>query len=102
LKCFVLIDLKIGALTHQDIGQMDSYVRVFDAHARPPGDNPTIGLILCSQKNEAIARYSVLSEGRRLFAAKYVKLLPTEAELQRRVEHERQLIESRRAEPSRR
>ncbi len=55
LKCFVLIDLKVGALTHQDIGQMDSYVRMFDAHARPEGDNPTIGLILCSKKNEAVA-----------------------------------------------
>jgi hypothetical protein len=72
---------------------MDSYVRMFDAHARPEGDNPTIGLILCSQKNEAIARYSVLNEGRRLFAAKYVKLLPTEAELQREILRERRSIE---------
>ena len=71
LKCFVLIDLKAGKLTHQDIGQMDSYVRVFDAHARTKGDNPTIGLILCSKKNEPVARYSVLSEGRQLFAARY-------------------------------
>ena len=97
LKCFVLIDLKVGALTHQDIGQMDSYVRMFDAHARTDGDNPTIGLILCSQKNEAIARYSVLSEGRRLFAAKYVKLLPTEAELQQEIVRERRSIETGRA-----
>lgn len=94
LKCFVLIDLKVGALTHQDIGQMDSYVRVFDAHARPKGDNPTIGLILCSKKNQAIARYSVLSEGKRLFAAKYVKILPSEAELQREIERERRAIEA--------
>jgi hypothetical protein len=92
----VLIDLKVGALTHQDIGQMDSYVRVFDAHARPRDDNPTIGLILCSKKNEAIARYSVLAEGKRLFAAKYVKVLPTEAELQREIERERRLIEQQR------
>ena len=96
LRCFVLIDLKVGALTHQGIGQMDSYVRVFDAHARPEGDNPTIGLILCSKKNEAIARYSVLSEGKRLFAAKYVKVLPSEGELQREIERERRLIEARR------
>jgi predicted nuclease of restriction endonuclease-like (RecB) superfamily len=95
LRCFVLIDLKVGKLTHQDIGQMDSYVRVFDAHARPEGDNPTIGLILCSKKNEAIARYSVLNEGRRIFAAKYVKILPTEAELQQRVERERERVEAR-------
>ena len=93
LKCFVLIDLKVGKLTHQDIGQMDSYVRMFDAHARPEGDNPTIGLILCSKKNEAIAKYSVLSETRQIFAAKYVKVLPTEQELKREVERERRLID---------
>jgi len=97
LKCFMLIDLKVGALTHQDIGQMDSYVRMFDAHARPPGDNPTIGLILCSKKNEAVARYSVLSEGKRLFAAKYLKVLPTEQELSREIERERRLIDMHRA-----
>jgi hypothetical protein len=96
LKCFVLIDLKVGKLTHQDIGQMDSYVRLFDAHARPKGDNPTIGLILCSKKNEAIAKYSVLNEGRRLFAAKYVKVLPSEAELRHEIERERRLIEAQR------
>jgi predicted nuclease of restriction endonuclease-like (RecB) superfamily len=97
LKCFVLIDLKVGKLTHQDIGQMESYVRMFDAHARPEGDNPTIGLILCSRKNEAIARYSVLSEARQIFAAKYVKVLPTERELTREIERERRLIDARRA-----
>jgi len=94
LKCFVLIDLKVGTLTHQDIGQMDSYVRMFDANARPAGDNPTIGLILCSKKNEAIARYSVLSEGKRIFAAKYVKVLPSEVELQREVERERRQLDA--------
>jgi predicted nuclease of restriction endonuclease-like (RecB) superfamily len=94
LKCFVLIDLKVGKLTHQDLGQMDSYVRMFDAHARPEGDNPTIGLILCSRKNEAIAKYSVLSEARQIFAAKYVKVLPTEHELTREIERERHLIEA--------
>jgi|WetSurMetagenome_2_1015567.scaffolds.fasta_scaffold163128_2 predicted nuclease of restriction endonuclease-like (RecB) superfamily len=96
LKCFVLIDLKIGRLTHQDIGQMDSYVRVFDAHARPEGDNPTIGLVLCSTKNEAIAKYSVLSESRQIFAAKYLAHLPTERELQIELLRERRLIEARR------
>ena len=98
LKCFVLIDLKVGKLTHQDIGQMESYVRMFDAHARPEGDNPTIGLILCSRKNEAIAKYSVLSEARQIFAAKYVKVLPTERELTREIERERRLIDARHAE----
>jgi predicted nuclease of restriction endonuclease-like (RecB) superfamily len=97
LKCFVLIDLKVGALTHQDVGQMDSYVRMFDAHARPEGDNPTIGLILCSKKNEAIARYSVLAEGRRIFAAKYVKYLPSEAVLRRELERARSRLETRRS-----
>ena len=96
LKCFVLIDLKAGKLTHQDIGQMDSYVRMFDAHARSKSDNPTIGLILCSRKNEAVARYSVLNEGRQIFAARYMKILPTEAQLAREIERERRLIEARR------
>lgn len=95
LKCFVLIDLKVGKLTHQDIGQMDSYVRMFDQHARPKGDNPTIGLVLCSDKNEAIARYSVLSEGRQIFAAKYTKVLPTEAQLTREIERERRRFDTR-------
>lgn len=95
LKCFVLIDLKVGKLTHQDIGQMDSYVRVFDDQMRPEGDNPTIGLILCSTKNEAMAKYSVLSEGRQIFASKYVQVLPSEEMLKREIERERRLIESR-------
>ena len=93
LKCFVLIDLKVGKLTHQDIGQMDSYVRVFDAHVRPKGDNPTIGLILCSSKNEAVAKYSVLSENRQIFAAKYQKVLPTEKQLAREIARERRLAD---------
>ncbi len=62
LKCYLLIDLKLGKLMHQDVGQMDSYVRLFDAQGRIEGDGPTIGLILCAEKNEAIARYSVLHE----------------------------------------
>jgi predicted nuclease of restriction endonuclease-like (RecB) superfamily len=102
LRCFVLIDLKVGKLTHQDIGQMESYVRMFDAHARPEGDNPTIGLILCSRKNEAIAKYSVLSEARQIFAAKYVKVLPTERELTREIERERRLVDARHADEEQR
>ncbi len=94
LKCFVLIDLKVGKLTHQDIGQMDSYVRVFDEHMRPKGDNPSIGLILCSSKNEAVAKYSVLSENRQIFAAKYQKLLPTEKQLAREIVRERRLVDA--------
>lgn len=95
LKCFVLVDLKVGKLTHQDIGQMDSYVRMLDAHSRPEGDNPPIGLILCSKKNGAIAKYSVLSEASKIFAASYVKVLPTEQELSREVERGRRLIDAR-------
>lgn len=95
LKCFVLIDLKIGKLTHQDIGQMDSYVRMYEELFRVEGDNPTIGLILCSEKNEAIARYSVLNESKKLFASKYMLYLPTEEELEQEIERERRLIEER-------
>jgi predicted nuclease of restriction endonuclease-like (RecB) superfamily len=102
LRCFVLVDLKVGKLTHQDIGQMDSYVRMFDAHARPEGDNPTIGLILCSGTNEAIAKYSVLSEGRQIFAARYMKVLPTEAQLAREIERERRLFDVRQGDEGKR
>lgn len=98
LKCFLLIDLKMGKLTHQDVGQMDSYVRLFDDRYTTEGDNPTIGLILCAEKNEAVARYSVLHDSEQLFAARYVTYLPTVEELQRELLRERQLIEARRAE----
>jgi len=97
LKCYLLVDLKIGKLTHQDIGQIDSYVRLFDDQFTTEGDNPTIGLILCAEKNEAVARYSVLSESKQIFAAKYVKYLPSEAELRREIERERRLIDMHRA-----
>ncbi len=96
LKCFLLIDLKVGKLSHQDIGQMDSYVRLFDDQCTSAGDNPTIGLILCARKNEAIARYSVLSESQQIFAARYLQVLPTEEELRRELERERCLLERRR------
>jgi predicted nuclease of restriction endonuclease-like (RecB) superfamily len=98
LKCYLLIDLKIGRLSHRDIGQMDSYVRLFDDRFTTEGDNPTIGLILCAEKNEVVARYSVLNESKQIFAAKYLKFLPTEEELRRELERERRLIESRQAE----
>jgi predicted nuclease of restriction endonuclease-like (RecB) superfamily len=93
LKCYLLIDLKIGELTHQDVGQMDSYVRMFDDKYLTEGDNPTIGLILCAKKNETIARYSVLKENKQIFASKYMLYLPTEEELRREIERERRLIE---------
>lgn len=94
LKCYLLIDLKIGELTHQDVGQMDSYVRMFDDKYLTPGDNPTIGLILCAKKNETIARYSVLNDNRQLFASKYMLYLPSEEELRLEIEKERRLIEA--------
>jgi predicted nuclease of restriction endonuclease-like (RecB) superfamily len=95
LKCYVLIDLKLGKLAHQDVGQMDSYVRMYDDLCLSPGDNPTIGLILCSEKGGAMARYSVLKESKQIFASKYMLYLPTEEELQREIERERRLIEDR-------
>ena len=81
LKCHVLIDLKLGKLSHADVGQMDSYIRMFDDLYRNPDDNPTLGIILCSEKNETVARYSVLDEGKQMFAAKYTLYLPSEEEL---------------------
>ena len=93
LKCHVLIDLKIGKLTHGDVGQMDSYIRMFDALYKNDDDNPTIGIILCSQKNEAIVKYSVLNDEKQVFASKYRLTLPTAEELQREIEEERRKIE---------
>jgi predicted nuclease of restriction endonuclease-like (RecB) superfamily len=81
LKCFVLVDLKIGTLTHQDVGQMDMYVRMFDDLKKGGDDNPTIGIILCEEKDKAEVKYSVLAENEQLFATKYMPYLPTEAEL---------------------
>jgi hypothetical protein len=86
LKCFVLIDLKTGKLTHQDIGQMDMYVRMFDDLKRGHDDNPTLGIILCADKDETVVRYSVLNESAQLFASKYLRVLPTEEELKRELE----------------
>jgi len=94
LKCYLLVDLKLGKLAHQDVGQMDSYVRLFDAQGRTSGDGPTIGLILCAERNEAIARYSVLHEHKQLFAAKYVTYLPSVEELERELERDRRVAEA--------
>jgi predicted nuclease of restriction endonuclease-like (RecB) superfamily len=89
LKCFVLIDLKIGELTHQDIGQMDMYVRIFEDRVKAADDNPTIGIIFCTEKDETIVRYSVLEENRQLFASKYRVVLPSEEELRAELEREK-------------
>jgi len=93
LKCFVIIDLKTGKLTHQDIGQMDMYVRMFDDLKRGEDDNPTIGIILCDNKDETLVKYSVLKENEQIFASKYKRVLPTEEELIAEIEREKRLIE---------
>ncbi len=86
LKCFVLIDLKLGKLMHQDIGQMDLYVRWFEDNMKEDTDNPTIGIILCSAKNETVVKYSVLKDSKQLFASRYKLYLPTEEELKQEFE----------------
>jgi hypothetical protein len=95
LKCFVLIDLKIGRLEHQDVGQMDMYLRIFDDLKRGEGDNATVGLILCAEKDEIVARYSILHESQQMFASKYMLYLPTEDELRNELARERALIQAR-------
>lgn len=91
LKCFVLIDLKIGKLTHQDIGQMDMYVRMFDSLKKADDDNPTVGIIFCNTKDDSIVKYSVLSENEQLFASKYKMVLPSEEELAKELENNKNL-----------
>ena len=89
LKCFVIIDLKTGTMTHQDIGQLDMYVRMYDDLKRGKDDNPTIGLLLCSEKDEAIVKYSVLNDQNNLFANKYLLYLPKEEDLKNLIEEDR-------------
>lgn len=91
LKCYVLIDLKIGSITHQDVGQMDMYVRMYDELNRTEGDNPTIGIVLCSETSKDIARYSILKGNEQLFAAKYKTYLPTEEQLRTEIERQKEL-----------
>ena len=93
LKCFVVIDLKTKKLTHQDIGQMDMYVRMFDDLKRREDDNPTIGIIFCTDKDETIVKYSVLHESQQIFASKYMTVLPTVEELQRELERNQLIYE---------
>ena len=92
LKCFVIIDLKTTKLTHQDIGQMDMYVRMFEDKMKQPGDNPTIGIILCTEKDETVVKYSVLKDSKKLFASKYKLYLPSEKELRDEIEREKQIL----------
>ena len=93
LKCFVLIDLKTDQLTHQDIGQLDTYVRIFDEFKRGEDDNPTVGLVLCTSKDETIVKFSVLKGSEQLFASKYRLILPSEEELIAEIDREKRLLE---------
>ncbi|MDR3246254.1 MAG: PDDEXK nuclease domain-containing protein [Prevotellaceae bacterium] len=92
LKCFVLIDLKMGKISHQDVGQMDMYVRMFDELKRGKDDNPTIGIVLCSETDNDIARYSILKENEQLFASKYKFYLPTENELRAEIDRQKEML----------
>ena len=92
LKCFVLIDLKTNKITHQDVGQMDMYIRMYDELKRSEDDNPTIGIVLCSDTDEDIARYSVLHGNEQLFASKYKLYLPTEDELRAEIENQKAMF----------
>lgn len=92
LKCYVLVDLKMGTITHQDVGQIDMYVRIYDELKCKEGDNPTIGILLCSETSEDIARYSVLHENERLFMSKYLIYLPTKEQLAKEIERQKEIF----------
>lgn len=98
LKCFVLIDLKTKKITHQDVGQMDMYVRMYDELKRVEGDNPTLGIVLCAETDEDIAKYSVLNGNEQLFASKYKLYMPSEEELRREIETQKSFFELQHAE----
>jgi len=93
LKCFVLIDLKVGKLTYQDIGQMDGYVRLYEEKLKPVDDNPTIGIILCAEKNDTTVKYSLLKDSEQIFASKYQLYFPTKEELIEQIEREKDYFE---------
>lgn len=92
LKCYILVDLKIGTITHQDVGRIDMYVRMYDELKRNKDDNPTIGILLCSETSEDIARYSVLHDNNRLFMSKYLTYLPTQEQLRTEIEKQKQIF----------
>ena len=92
LKCFVLIDLKTSKITHQDVGQMDMYVRMYDQLKRGEGDNPTLGIVLCSDTDSDIAKYSILHGNEQLFATKYRLCLPSDEELRKEIEVQKQMF----------
>ena len=95
LKCFVLIDLKTSKITHQDVGQMDMYIRMYDEFKKCPDDNPTIGIVLCSDTDEDIAKFSILNDSDKLYATKYLLYMPTIEELRREIETQKALFYQR-------
>ena len=92
LKCFVILELKTHIIKHQDIGQIDMYVRMYDDLKKTETDNPTIGILLCTETDHTIAKYSVLNDNQQLFATKYMDYLPTEQELIDEIEHQKLLL----------
>ncbi|QYS90485.1 DUF1016 family protein [Flavobacterium covae] len=94
LKCFVIIELKTHTITHQDIGQLDMYVRMYDDLKKPKEDNPTIGILLCTETDKTIAKYSILNQNNQLFASKYLPFLPTEEQLQDEIERQKLIFKS--------
>lgn len=92
LRCFVLIDLKTNRITHQDVGQMDMYVRMYDDLKRNEGDNPTLGIVLCAETDEDIARYSMMHDSDQLFMSKYKLYLPDEEELRAEIEEQKRIV----------
>lgn len=92
LRCFVLIDLKTSKLRYQDVGQMDMYVKMYDELVRPDGHNPTIGMLLCAETDKDVAHYSVLNRNDQLFAAKYLTYMPTQEELRREIENQKEFF----------
>jgi hypothetical protein len=92
LKCFVLIDLKTTKIVHQDVGQMDMYIRMYDEMKRTEGDNPTLGIVLCADTDEDIARYSILNGNEQLFASKYKTYMPSDEELKAEIETQKRLF----------
>jgi predicted nuclease of restriction endonuclease-like (RecB) superfamily len=93
LNCFVIIELKTHKITHQDIGQLDMYVRMYDKLKRKDSDNPTIGILLCTETDQTIAQYSVLHENKQLFASKYMEYLPTEEELRKEILRQKEIFQ---------
>lgn len=93
LKCFVIIDLKVGKLTHQDIGQMQMYVNYYTRELMNEGDNPPIGIILCADKSDSVVKYTLPEDNNQIFASKYKLYMPTEEELKRELAKEQELLE---------